>query len=124
MSYIPQGGKTGRYGVTATEHRQFHNAKPTDAQSRSAPNTSIFTEATRQGSALSPLCEHSKVINGAADERRYREQDSNPVVHTRSDLTDILLENNKLQARLTQFTSNISPSTTTTYDRYIIDVYN
>lgn len=109
MHVIPQGGKTG--------HRQFHNPiKPTDAQSRSVPNTSIFTEATRQSSALSPLCECGKVMTGGRGERCCREQDSNPVIHTIDDLTEILLEHNKLQARLAQFTSNISPSRTT-YDR-------
>lgn len=94
-----------------TEHKQLlvsphpEAVLPNDTQSRSFPKTSFFTEAKRQNSALS-------TVNGDREEGNCRKNDSNPVLHTRTDLTDILLEHNKLQARLAQFMSNISPSST------------
>lgn len=94
-----------------TEHKQLlvsphpEAVLPNDIQSRSFPKTSFFTEAKRQSSALS-------IVNGDREEGNCIKNDSNPVLHTRNDLTDILLEHNKLQARLAQFTSNISPSST------------
>ena len=90
---------------------------PTSSQSSSVPTDSGFTDAngsTASGPRTSLVCEYGgkkgeceEFAGEICDDRKT------PVLlHTASDLADVLVEYNKLEGRLLQFTSNHSPLST------------